>query len=50
MAYPIQWGARCKELIAESPFRFIVDTVIFPHFLLETGSVICSGNRLAAID
>jgi hypothetical protein len=30
MAYPIQWGARCKELIAESPFRFIADN--FPAF------------------
>jgi hypothetical protein len=27
VAYLIEWGAHCKELIAESPFRFIADNL-----------------------
>jgi hypothetical protein len=30
VAYPIQWGARCKALIAEIPFKSISDH--FPAF------------------
>jgi hypothetical protein len=30
VAYPIQWGACCKELIAENPFKSISDN--FPAF------------------
>jgi hypothetical protein len=48
VASPIQWSARCKELIAESPFKSMSEK--FLHFPLKTGVVICSGNRLPAID
>ncbi len=47
VASPYPWGARCKELIAESSYctsrLTMADT--FPAFLLETGSEIYCGKR-----
>jgi hypothetical protein len=37
VAYPIQWGAPCKELMAESPLKSINDN--FPAF--PTGNRFC---------
>jgi hypothetical protein len=47
VVYQYTWDFHHKELMAKSPFTFIADN--FQHFKLETGSVICSGNRLPAI-
>jgi hypothetical protein len=48
MAYKYSWGFDYKALIAASPFRPWLK--VFPHFPLETGSLILSGNMHPAID
>ncbi len=42
LVYPFPWFSHCKELVAECPFTLMADN--FPHYLLETISMICSGN------
>jgi hypothetical protein len=44
VAYSYPKGACCKELLVVNPFKFMAN-----NFLLETGSVFCSGNAFPAI-